>query len=253
LETLNSKNFLFGAGSLKVIALIAMTADHVGVRFDYALPLGVLYVLFAIGGVTFPTLAYLLTEGYLHTRNFKNYALRLFIFALISIIPYAIVFGPQLNVLFTLLLGLLIIRLYDTMKNKGLFIALFIGAVLFTYFCDWNSIGVPIIFIGYIYRKYPVKRIVFPVLVTYVYGAVNLIAGLVDGQGAYVLPQVFFFFIGCTLTIPLLLHYNGKRSRKLPKYFFYLYYPAHLTVIFFIYYRLFGLPETAEFLRGIVG
>jgi hypothetical protein len=161
--------------------------------------------------------------------------------------------GPGLNVLFTLLLGLLIIHFYDTMKNRGLFRVLFLGAVLLTFICDWSGIGVPMIFLSHVLQKNPVKRVVFPVLVVYVYEVIGLLVGLADGEGLSVLPQALFTFVGCTLTIPLLLNYSGKRSRKLSKYFFYAYYPAHLTVIVFIRFYVSGLPENVEFLRGIFG
>jgi hypothetical protein len=253
MNTLDRGGLSIGAGSLKVIALIAMTMDHVGVVFGHSIPFGWQCALFAVGGITFPTLAYLLTEGYRLTRSFRDYALRLFIFALIAFIPFALLMESQLNVLFTLLVGLLVIRLYDTMKNRGLFVAIFVGATLFTLLCDWPVIGVLIIFISHVNRENPVKRVVFPVLVAYAYGAANLIIGLAEGAGISLLPLALFCFVGCTLTIPLLMNYSGKRSRKLPKYFFYAYYPAHLTAIFFIYSYLYGLPASTNFFLGIVG
>jgi hypothetical protein len=252
MDTLNSKSFSFGAGSLKVIAIIAMTANHISATFEARLPFTWGCVLSTIGGITFPTLVFLLTEGYQHTRSFKRYSLRLLIFAIISIVPFMFIAGPKLNVLFTLLLGLLIIRLYDALGNKVVFFAILAGVTAFTYYCDWAIVGVPMIFVSYVCIGNRVKRVVFPVFTAYVFCAINLIIPSPQGESGEILSSALFFFVGCTLTIPLLLKYNGKRSRKLPKYLFYAYYPAHLTALFLIHFYLFGLTLGAEYLFAIL-
>ena len=98
---------------LKLIAVISMLFDHTG------------YLIFGkasffnyIGRLAFPIFAFQIAEGYTHTKNLKKYILRLFVFALISQIPFQIfskIFFDRflINVLFTLLFGLMGIIIYD--------------------------------------------------------------------------------------------------------------------------------------------
>ncbi|MFA7532979.1 MAG: TraX family protein, partial [Tissierellaceae bacterium] len=87
---------------LKLIALTSMIIDHYGAIFH-----GDVILYRIIGRLAFPIYAFLLVEGYFHTRNVKKYGLRLFIFALISEIPFDYAFYGGLsfvhqNIFFTL-------------------------------------------------------------------------------------------------------------------------------------------------------
>ena len=89
---------------LKIIAVITMTCDHVSY-----LIFGGFSFLNYIGRIAFPIFAYQITEGYIHTHNLKKYFFRLFIFALVSQIPFMLftsIISPKfhLNIFFTLLL-----------------------------------------------------------------------------------------------------------------------------------------------------
>ena len=104
---------------LKCIATLMMTLDHVGKYFFDGHP------LFTVPGrLAFPLFAWLITVGYRKTRNVKAYLHRIFLFALLSQIPFSlttltIANDPyQLNVFFTLGLGLLSIHLYEKCKDK---------------------------------------------------------------------------------------------------------------------------------------
>lgn len=83
---LNAKWRILDANALKLIALLSMTIDHVGVCL---FPDQIL--LRCIGRLAFPIYAFLLTQGFIHTRNVKKYLLRLGLLALISEVPFNLV------------------------------------------------------------------------------------------------------------------------------------------------------------------
>ena len=230
------------ASTLKMIAIIGMTLDHIGIAFGAQLPPWGICILYTPGGITFPIMAFLLTEGYRHTRDYKKYTKRLLLFALISLVPFAWALNPVFNVIVTLLLGLVTIYLYDTMKNRVGFWFAFIGIIIFTIICDWSIVGVPMI-LGYHTITKPGKRVVIPV--TYAWGmiiCVSVINSLINPGFVVmdVLPNLLFAFVGCTATIFLLQRYNGEKGRSW-KYFFYIYYPAHLLVLGVLRGLLFGI------------
>ena len=105
---------------IKIIACITMILDHI----RYVVPVTNIFVTRFLGRISFPLFAFLLTEGYVHTKNLKNYYKRLFIFAIISQIPFMLfrklVVGEwkMLNIMFTLLLGLIAITIFDKEKRK---------------------------------------------------------------------------------------------------------------------------------------
>lgn len=98
---------------LKLIACVTMFIDHIG----YAIFNGSSWFNY-IGRLAFPIFAFQISEGYIHTRSIKKYLLRLFLFALVSQIPFMLFHsiiseGFYLNVIFTLLFGLISIVIYD--------------------------------------------------------------------------------------------------------------------------------------------
>lgn len=195
------------------------------------MPLWAKIILFAFGGLTFPTMAYLLVEGYRHTSDFKRYALRLLVFALISVLPFMwAMHSPGLNVIFTLLLGLLTLHLYDHMKNRTAFWFVFAFFIVISVIMDWSLMGVPMVLLYYVLDgKW--KRVIIPALFPIGFALSELVVGLLFFPSiTQALPSIAFACVGCSLTIPLLAAYNGKRGRPV-KYLFYIYYPGHLLIL----------------------
>lgn len=133
---------------LKIIAVITMFIDHLGYtifgKFSY---------LNYIGRISFPIFAFQISEGYIHTKILKIF-LRLFLFAVISQIPFMLFHSIisdtfYLNIFFTLLLGLLSIYIYDKCKYKFIGILSGILLALIAQFsnCDYGAYGVAIILI----------------------------------------------------------------------------------------------------------
>ena len=103
-----SKNFQLTAAVLHIIAMTLMLMDHL-----WATLLPAREWLTCAGRVAFPIFAFMAVEGYFHTRSFKKYILRMLLFAVLSEIPFDLMYGGtwfypvHQNVLWTFLLSLL--------------------------------------------------------------------------------------------------------------------------------------------------
>lgn len=198
---------------LKLIALLTMVIDHVG---------AVLYpniiVLRMIGRISFPIFAYLLALGYKSTHNIKKYLKRLLLFGLLSEIPYILAFNSDnLNIFFTLVLGLMAIMLYE--KKEYLYIIIVFCFAVFAH-VDYGIYGVFVIFFMYVYVYYSkmIGTILF-ILATFVYSYFNVL-------------QIF-----AILSIPLIgLLENIPKDIDIKKYkyVFYAFYPLHLVLLYLI-------------------
>ena len=133
---------------IKLLAIAAMTIDHIALVF---VPSGSIlyYVMRLIGRLTAPLMAFMLTEGYRHTRSRSKYLLRLVIFALISQPFYfRLAFGrapesimeyyTHWNVMLSLAIGLLIIMLFDSSIHSCTSIVLLGCLISLAHFCDWS-------------------------------------------------------------------------------------------------------------------
>lgn len=230
---------------LKVIAIICMTIDHVGVAMGTTYVNGKTYLsglmtydtyyhLRIVGRIAFPIFCYLIVEGFFHTRNVLNYAVRLLVFALISQIPFSLMtrrdpldFSMNLNVYFTLFLGLVTIATVDYFKklykkntiNLPVFIILSVVTVICTttfaetIYSDYSSFGVVCILLFYIFRDKPIM------LALGLFLAIHYMSN----------PTELYALIAL---IPIILH-NHKKGPSL-KYTFYAYYPAHMVILYFI-------------------
>ena len=261
------------AYKLKWIAIIGMFTNHAVLALREVIPLWLQLSLFAIGGVTFPIMAFFVSEGYKHTSNVKKYFLRIFIFALIAQYPFMLALRDfqRLNIMFTISLGLALIVLYDKMQKPVhrylIFWPLFIVSAVFTIMFDWMIIGLIIMLMYHVISNESRRRTwpsiaagVFyivsclPIAITLIrYGIDNLPQSRDDI--AIALPMysivnrdvlfVMTFPIGCFLAMYLLKRYNGERGRNM-KYLFYLFYPLHLIILASVAYA-FGLIEFPGF------
>ena len=238
--------------TLKMIAVISMLIDHTAVAllepmfingFDTVLGLPInifdLYeIMRGIGRLAFPIYCFMIVQGFKYTGNIARYALRLFIFALISELPFDLAlvkdsfnFAYQ-NVFFTLLIGLLTIwgisiveekypdeYLPEVMKRTISSLGLLILGMLAAHFLntDYGAWGVLAIFLLYMARNSKIHTLICS-LIAFSFEASTIIV---------------------YLSIPLMLLYGGKKGPSL-KYFFYFFYPVHLTILWLIANFLFG-------------
>lgn len=199
---------------LKCIAIVSMALDHTG---------AVLYPsqiwLRCLGRIAFPIFCFLIVEGFFHTHDVRRYMGRLGVFALISEIPYDLAFrGVPLeyahqNVFFTLLIGIGMVVLLERnrewpVKAVILLLAMWLAVLIRS---DYNFRGVLLIFVFYIFHE-------------------SRWLAVTSGGFWNFLYQGVIQKYGVLSVLPLAL-YNGERGRKM-KYFFYIFYPAHLLLLY---------------------
>lgn len=215
---------------LKLIAIITMTIDHIGVVFGTPF----YNLLRAVGRLSFPIFAFLLTEGYVHTKSFGKYFFRLLVLAVVSEVIYDYVFYGSFiyleanNIFFTLALGLLTLWLLD--KSKVLvkkyfkekidltiilpitYLLILVVMGLITEFLNFSygMLGILVISFFYLFKKN------FPLTVL----SVSL--------STLILGDTMQYF--SLLSLILIYFYNKKLGKKC-KMFFYLYYPLHILVL----------------------
>lgn len=199
---------------LKCIAIVSMALDHTG---------AVLYPsqiwLRCLGRIAFPIFCFLIVEGFFHTHDVRRYMGRLGVFALISEIPYDLAFrGVPLeyahqNVFFTLLIGIGMMVLLERNREwpvKAVILLLAMWLAVLTR-SDYNFRGVLLIFVFYIFHES------------------RWLAVTAGGFWNFLYQGVIQKY-GVLSVLPLAL-YNGERGRKM-KYFFYIFYPAHLLLLY---------------------
>ena len=230
---LPDKMKILSGSAIKVLAVVTMLIDHIAshlidpriVLFSFAGHTVKLYMIMRyIGRLAFPLFAFLLVEGFVHTRNRVKYGVSLLIFTLISEIPWDLLhhgvwfsFKDQ-SVFVTLLFGFLGMYVIETFKNKPVLqvaALLLFGALTVVLRADFSIKGYTFILLLYALRQNEVLRI---------------ISAFVLNNHWWCLPAF----------IPISL-YNGKRGfikGKVLKYAFYVFYPAHLLIIYLIKYYI---------------
>ena len=212
---------------LKMIALITMTLDHIGVVIFPQVEW-----LRIVGRLAFPLFAYMIAEGCRHTRSMGRYFATMAILALgCQIVDFVVEKSLYQSILVTFSLSIGVIWLLKTAREKKKPIWLLLGATAIaavyfvcqilpellpgTDFCiDYDFIGVMVPVLVYL-GKNKDQRLMFLTI-----GLVALSANLVKIQWY------------CLLAVPLLLLYNGQRGKWKMKWLFYIYYPLHLAAIY---------------------
>ena len=243
---------------LKNIAVVTMLIDHIGAVIMTRLLIrnglyeamvnqeaytawmgqnggmyGIYMAMRIIGRLAFPIYCFLLVEGFYHTRSRAKYAGRFFLFALISEVPFDLAFSRRMwdfssnNVFFTLLFGLLVIWGVEGIKQKFvadvygekaaairviLIIVIVVagGFLALLFRTDYDLSGIVTIFAIYMFYPKKVKGMGIGVLV------LTLLASIIEAAAFLDMIPIYF--------------YNGTRGKQM-KYFFYIFYPAHLFLL----------------------
>lgn len=233
--------FDLSAAALHGIAMACMLCDHLWATVvpgnDW---------LTCVGRLAYPIYAFLIVEGYFHTRDLKKYCLRLLAAALVSEVPFNLMYGGRVfypvhqNVLWTFLLGLGLIAFVEWARGKSRWLGLLaaaasvaagglLGLVLMV---DYNAPGVLTVLVFYFFRGRKWWCYVGQALCLWYINA-EMLGGFgyelsLFGQSFFLARQSLALF-----ALPLIWLYRGNRGHhsRVFQYACYAFYPAHLLLL----------------------
>ena len=241
-------NFQLSSFMLHIIAMVLMLCDHL-----WGTILSSYDWLTCIGRIAFPLFAFLLVEGFVYTKNLKKYILRLFIFALISEIPFDLMIGNTIfypihqNVLWTFLLAVAALIIFEKLRTRRLvfrliaypiiiFIFYLLGIITFV---DYYGCGILTVILFYFTRKNKkdtkqekILKIAVQILGMYWINC-SMLKGMIIplnlfGRTVEVYQQGFAMF-----SLIFIWLYKGRQGlyNRYIKYFYYWFYPIHILIL----------------------
>ena len=216
-------------GLLKLIAIVSMLIDHIGGAF---FPEAAVFRW--IGRLAFPIFCYCMTVGLLYTRDVRRYLGRLAVFAVISQPFYVLAFHPHdwmadlnwtnWNIFFTLFLSLLAMYGWKERKWRLFLLAAF---VVCWWNFDYSGTGIQLMLIFFLCRNHPKAG-----------AALYALSYLPALWGGYAEDPLCLSLGGLTVDWTVfalfaapLIFLHTHSNLNIPKWFFYMFYPAHLAVI----------------------
>jgi len=195
---------------IKAIAITAMIIDHIG---------AVLYpeitVLRIIGRIALPLFAWQLSISVDKTHDVRKLLNRVFIFAVISQIPYSMLFGYRLNIFFSFTLSLITLILYKQDRFAGS-LSLILAVILSeTLNIEYGWYAIVMVFLFYTCKDDPGKCVLSQIAINAAYLLIN------PGIQPYAL-----------LSLLIIGLYNNEKG-PLYKYRLAMYsiYPAHMLLL----------------------
>ena len=237
-----SKNFELTAAVLHIIAMTLMLMDHL-----WATLLPAREWLTCAGRVAFPIFAFMAVEGYFHTRSFKKYILRMLLFAVLSEIPFDLMYGGtwfypvHQNVLWTFLLGLLGVWLMEQVRKKGktwmyLLVCVLVvpaGLVLGTLcMVDYYGVGVLTVFVFYFLHGRKWWCFLGQLAALY-WLNVELLGGLMYPVQLFGMEfELCQQGLALLALIPIWLYHGRQGYHSKPfQYLCYAFYPVHMLLV----------------------
>ena len=228
-----------------------MFIDHIGAIigrevFEAWGLLWLYFVLRVIGRVSFPIFAFFIAEGWRHTSSKSRYALTLLAFAIISQPMYYFALNENifdLNILFLFCMSLIVLQLIDQIKkDKGLapFYTVLIAAVLLLIFIlealgismSYGIYGVLLTAAFYIFYSadFRASRVWLWCVAALLMIGYWLMYFLISNQADF----GSYLSLFALLSLPLLMLYNGEKGKHSLKWLFYIFYPAHILLIYLL-------------------
>ena len=209
-------SFLGLSGSaLKVIALVSMLTDH-SAYYLLEHETTLYEAMRSFGRIAFPVFAFLIAEGFSHTRNRLRYFLTLLGFAVASEVPWLLLNGADgtHNVMFTLALGVGALAIFEKYHQRKFVCFCMIALIAIFATClgtDYEWRGISLIVICYMMREHRPLLLLF------------------------MLPlMIYYGIVGAIMAAIVLSLYDGTRGfiqGSTAKYGFYAFYPVHLFLL----------------------
>ena len=237
-NALSGKRLALNGNALKIIAIIAMTIDHVawmGIEEYIQAETPLQLILHSIGRLTAPIMLFFVAEGYHHTHNLGKYIGRMALLAVVSHFAFCYFAQPSFNpfenqlfnatsIAWPLMWGLIFLKVWDT-EGMGtwLKVLITIAGCLLTVTSDWSCAApLAILMMGRNHGQFH-KQMLWLMAIVSMYA----VAFFIFNNRTYGMVHM-----ACWFTVPLLSLYNGQRGklRWLGK-FFYWYYPVHMALI----------------------
>lgn len=238
---------LLDSNMIKIIAIIAMSIDHITWMIYPGYPKEIIIIiLHIIGRITCPIMCYFIAEGYHYTKDINKYTKCLFVFAFISHFAYVFAsmdfvdwksFIPfyngsalnQTSVMWSLAWGLVMLRVVNCKKIESnmMKVLLIVLICLISFPSDWSCVASLCILAFGTNRGNLKKQTLWMMFYVAIYATVYFFA--IDK--IYGLLQM-----AVVLSVPIIMMYNGKRGNNrrinsIMKWSFYIYYPLHLFII----------------------
>lgn len=238
--------------TLKYIAIIAMVIDHVAYAF---VPDGTILaiIMHFVGRITGPVMFFSAVEGYHNTKNINKYMARLAVFAVISWFPFVYFTSGGIladmnlirpNVIYTILLGVMAIRIRRELKNPIIKVVLILCLIILCIPADWGTWGIIIIIVfDYFYGNFKNQAFGYCMIVLLEVGVLTMLIypffSLIYDRSFSIDVEYYMYSladIGMFIPIILLCFYNGKKGKsgKFSRWVFYVFYPLHLLILGFI-------------------
>ena len=227
--------------SLHIMAMAFMLCDHLWGTIvpgnDW---------LTCVGRLAFPIFAFLIVEGYFHTKNLRKYVLRMLIFAILSEIPFNLAIGSRLfypihqNVLWSFLISIGLIHWNEKVKTRRIWLRILVAVLTFLIayigglltMVDYYHAGILTVLVFYCFRHrqwwcYPAQFLALWCINIEMLGGYSYEVQL-WGETHFIMQQGFALLA----LIPIWL-YRGKQGyhSKPLQYLYYAFYPVHLLIL----------------------
>ena len=240
------KTKLLSGNLLKILGCVFMLIDHLGaIIFPEVLFLRI------IGRLAYPIFAFALSEGCFHTRSRLKHFLLIFIMAILIQVVYVLAMKDySLSIFLVFSISIILIYLYDYIQKTTsdileseenspkryllwiLLIFIFLVIIAATIIFDITT--------PYLKASYGFQGVLIPVIVYITMKLTNrslpvslLVMGIALSASALMRMEYLNFF--GLIAVLLLFLYNGERGKYNLKYFFYIFYPVHLAIIYLIF------------------
>lgn len=238
----NRRNLDLTSAALHILGMGLMLCDHLWGTIipgnDW---------LTCLGRLAFPIFAFMIVEGYFHTKNLKKYLLRLLIAAIVSELPFNLALGSRLfypihqNVLWTFLIGILLIHCNERARASGSLlrrlltaaVTVLLGTILgLVTFVDYHHAGVLTVLVFYFCRGRKWWHFLAQLICLW-YINVEILSGI--GYEVALFGHTFFLVrqsLALLALVPIWLYRGrqGHHSRAF-QYVCYAFYPLHLLIL----------------------